>query len=306
MTFSDYSQRMERGQIDTVRRFNRAVTQRIGALDEAYLSRGRSLGLSRLLWEIEPRGSEVRLLRARLGLDSGYFSRQLRRLEADGLVTTDPDDGDGRVRQVKLTRKGRAERSVLDSSSDELAVSILEPLTKSQRDRLVTAMTDVERLILASQVRVEITDPQDIDARYCVRSYFEELGRRFDTGFDPAQSISASDKEMTLPNGLILVASLQGSPVGCGALKFHTGARIAEVKRMWTSPDVRGLGLGRRLLERLVAEAKSRGMEILRLETNRSLVEARHLYVTAGFAEVEAFSNEPYAHHWFQKDLRRD
>jgi DNA-binding MarR family transcriptional regulator len=99
---------MKQKQIARVRRFNRAVTQRIGALDDAYLCRGRSLGLSRLLWEIEPAGSEVRLLRARLGLDSGYLSRQLRRLEADRLVTTDPDDGDGRVRRVQLTRKGIA------------------------------------------------------------------------------------------------------------------------------------------------------------------------------------------------------
>src|SRR4029077_5097692 len=80
MPFSDYGQRIKQKQIDLVRRFNRAVTQRIGALDDSYLSRGRSLGLSRLLWEIEPAGSEVRLLRARLCLDSGYCSRQLRRL----------------------------------------------------------------------------------------------------------------------------------------------------------------------------------------------------------------------------------
>ena len=305
MPFSDYSQRMEQNQIELVRRFNRAVTQRIGALDDAYLTRGRSLGLSRLLWEIEPAGSEVRLLRAR-GLDSGYFSRQLRRLEADRLVTTDPDDCDGRVRKVRLTRKGLAERAVLDSSSNELAASILTPLTEPQRDRLVTAMADVERLILASQVRVEIIDPRDIDARYCLRSYFEELGHRFDTGFDPAQSISASDEEMTLPNGLLLVANLLGAAVGCGALKLHIDTQIAEVKRMWVASDVRGLGLGRRLLERLSAEAASRGMVILRLETNRSLSEAKHLYERAGFVEVEPFNNEPYAHHWLQKDLRHE
>jgi len=112
-----------------------------------------------------------------------------------------------------------------------LAASILTPLTEPQRDRLVTAMADVERLILASQVRVEIIDPRDIDARYCLRSYFEELGHRFDTGFDPAQSMSASDEEMTLPNGLLLVASLLGAAVGCGALKLHIDTQIAEVKR---------------------------------------------------------------------------
>ena len=295
---------MKQDQIDLVRRFNRAVTQGIGALDDAYLSRGRSLGLSRLLWEIEPDGSEMRLLRARLGLDSGYFRRQLRRLEADRLVTTGPDDCDGRARKVRLTRKGLAERVALDSSSNELAASILTPLTERQRDRLVTAMADVEGLILASQVRIEVIDPRDIDARHCLRSYFEELGNRFDTGFDPTQSISASDEEMTLPNGLLLVANLLGSAVGCGALKLHIDTQIAEIKRMWVASDVRGLGLGRRLLERLSAEAASRGMATLRLETNRSLFEAKHLYERAGFVEVEPFNNEPYAHHWFQKDLR--
>jgi len=294
---------MKQDQIDLIRRFNRAVTQRIGALNDAYLSRGRSLGLSRLLWEIEPDGSEVRLLRDRLGLDSGYFSRQLRRLEADELVITDPDDCDGRVRKVRLTRKGLVERAVLDSSSNELAASILTQLTEQQRDRLVTAMADVERLILASQVRIAIIDPRDIDARYCLRSYFEELGNRFDS-FDPAQSISASDEEMTLPSGLLLVANLLGAAVGCGALKLHIDTQIAEIKRMWVASDVRGLGLGRRLLERLSAEAASRGMAILRLETNRSLFEAKHLYESAGFVEVEPFNNERYAHHWFQKDLR--
>ena len=162
-------------------------------------------------------------------------------------------------------------------------------------------MADVERLILASQVRIEIIDPRDIDARYCLRSYFEELGHRFDTGFDPAKSISASDEEMTLPNGLLLVANLLGAAVGCGALKLHIDTQIAEVKRMWVASDVRGLGLGRRLLERLSAEAASRGMVILRLETNRSLSEAKHLYERAGFVEVEPFNNEPYAHHCSRK-----
>jgi GNAT superfamily N-acetyltransferase len=166
-------------------------------------------------------------------------------------------------------------------------------------------MAEAERRVMASQVRIEITDPRDPGARNCLRSYFEELGVRFDAGFDPARSISASDEEMTLPHGLLLVANLRGSSVGCGALKLHRDTRIAEAKRMWISPDLRGLGLGRRLLKFLVAEAQSQGMAIIRLETNRSLVEARNLYEAEGFAEVEAFNNEPYAHHWFQKTLQQ-
>src|SRR3954467_12990058 len=101
--------------VDRVRRFNRTVTQRVGALDEAFLARGRSLGQCRLLWEIGADGrdgTDVRLLRARLGgLDSGYVSRMLRALEADGLVTVAPSGTDGRVRFARLTDKGRAEHA---------------------------------------------------------------------------------------------------------------------------------------------------------------------------------------------------
>jgi DNA-binding MarR family transcriptional regulator/N-acetylglutamate synthase-like GNAT family acetyltransferase len=294
---------MDKDQIGTVRRFNRVVTQRIGVLNDGYLSRDRSLGLDRLLWEIEPDGSEVRMLRSRLGLDSGYASRQLRRLEDDGLVSVDPDSSDGRVRKVRFTDAGRAECAVLDERSDELAASILTPLTAKQRQRLIDAMADVERLMLASQVQIGIVDPGTPPARYCLRSYFDELAHRFEGGFDPGRSISATDDEMRLPDGLLLVAVLQGNPVGCGALKLHPDRRIAEIKRMWTSPDVRGLGLGRRILDRLTEEARSRGMSTLRLETNHALAEARGLYETSGFVEVSAFNEEPYAHHWFQRDL---
>jgi DNA-binding MarR family transcriptional regulator/GNAT superfamily N-acetyltransferase len=256
-----------------------------------------------LLWEIEPEGSEVRVLRSRLGLDSGYTSRQLRRLEEDGLISVDPDAYDGRVRRVRLTDAGRDERAVLDQRSDELAASMLAPLTPKQRDRLVEAMADVERLVLAAQVQIEITDPGAPAARYCLRSYFEELAHRFDGGFDPRLSISATDDEMRLPDGLLLMAVLHGSPVGCGALKLHTDTRTAEIKRMWTSPELRGLGLGRRILDHLAENARARGMSTLRLETNHSLTEARRLYETSGFVEVQPFNNETYAHHWFQRNL---
>jgi DNA-binding MarR family transcriptional regulator/GNAT superfamily N-acetyltransferase len=258
------------------------------------------------LWEIGAEGTEVRSLRSRLGLDSGYLSRLLRVLEADGLVVVDADETDGRVRTARLTPAGLAERAVLDRCSDELAASILEPLTGRQRERLVTAMAEVERLLVTSQVSITVTDPRHPDARYCLRAYFNELAHRFDGGFDPALSISAGDKEVTPPAGLLLVATLHGDPVGCGALKLHREDAWAEVKRMWTSPAVRGLGLGRRLLTELEAQAAVHGARTLRLETNHTLHEAIGLYRAAGFREVDAFNDEPYAHHWFEKTLDAD
>jgi ribosomal protein S18 acetylase RimI-like enzyme len=204
------------------------------------------------------------------------------------------------VRTARLTARGLAERAELDRRSDEVATSILEPLSARQRTRLVAAMAEVERLLAASTVQVAVTEPRHPDARACLQAYFSELSRRFDGGFDPARSISADDGELIPPAGLLLVATLHGEPAGCGALKFHGGAP-AEIKRMWVAPAARGLGLGRRLLAELEAQAAARGVRTLRLETNRALVEAIGLYRGAGYREVPAFNGEPYAHHWFEK-----
>jgi DNA-binding MarR family transcriptional regulator/N-acetylglutamate synthase-like GNAT family acetyltransferase len=288
--------------VATVRSFNRTVTQRVGALDDRYLDRRRPLGESRLLWEIGESGCEVRLLRARLGLDSGYVSRLLRRLEAAGLVTVGPGNTDGRVRLARLTPSGRAERDVLDRRSDELARSMLEPLTDSQRQRLVTAMADVERLLAASLIEVDIVDPDHPTAAHCLQEYFAELDRRFETGFDPAGSLPADADEMRPPAGLFLVATLHGEAIGCGALKFH-GARPTELKRMWVAPTARGLGAGRRILGELERRALEHGSRTIRLETNGSLVEAIAMYRSSGYREVDRFNDEPYAHHWFEKRL---
>ena len=293
---------MDQVMIGQVRRFNRAVTQRAGALEDAFLSRGRPLGQARVLWEIGPEGRDIKALRARLDLDSGYLSRLLRSLEGDGLVVVEPSGADGRVRTARLTEDGQAERAELDRLSDEAAAALLQPLSTQQQDRLVAAMAEVERLLAVSAVQVAVYDPRHPDARRAVQAYVTELARRFEGGFDPDRSISATEDEMSPPAGLFLMATLHGEAVGCGALKFHGGAP-AEIKRMWVASGVRGLGLGRRLLAELEAQARAHGAGTVRLETNRALDEAIGLYRTAGYREVAAFNDEPYAHHWFEKTI---
>jgi DNA-binding MarR family transcriptional regulator len=293
---------MDQAMVDQVRRFNRTVTQRVGALNEAFLERSRPLGPARLLWEIGPDGADVKDLRSRLDLDSGYVSRMLRSLSADGLVDVAPSGSDGRVRTARLTEAGQAERQVLDQLADEAATAILRPLGAGQRDRLVAAMAEVERLMVASMVTISAADPREPAGQSCIQAYFDELAERFDTGFDPARTISAEPDELTPPAGLLLVASLHDRPVGCGALRLRPGGP-AEIKRMWISPAIRGLGVGRRMLTELEAHAARAGAAEARLETNDSLTEAIALYRSAGYREVEAFSDEPYAQHWFGKAL---
>ena len=293
---------MDKAAITQVRRFNRIVTERVGALNDHFHARALSLGEARVLWEIGTEGRDVRSLRAQLELDSGYLSRLLRTLEAARLIRVGPKASDKRIRIASLTRKGRGELAVLDRRSDEVAESLLAPLSEEQRTRMVAAMSDVERLMTASMVEVAPIDPAHPHARYCINQYFLELDRRFDTGFDPAKSIPAEEDSLRLPAGLILVAALRGEPIGCGALKFHK-KEPADIKRMWVAPSARGLGIGRRILTALEIQAAKHGAKAVRLETNKTLVEAISLYRSAGYVEVKPFNNEPYAHHWFAKQI---
>lgn len=282
-----------------VRRFTRLVTQRVGVLNDHYLSRDRPLGEARLLWEIGD-GADVRELRRRLDLDSGYVSRLLRALETAGLVKVAPSPEDRRVRVAHLTAEGRNERQILDTRAEDLAASLLAPLNEKQRTRLVEAMREVDRLLTAGLVKVAVTDPDHPHARHCLGAYFGELNTRFETGFDESMGISAEGDELREPAGLLLVATLHEEPVGCGALKL---GEFAQIKRMWVADNVRGLGIGRRLLSELENQARTHGAKVARLETNKALREAIGMYRAAGYEEVAPFNDEYYAHHWFEKYL---
>jgi DNA-binding MarR family transcriptional regulator/GNAT superfamily N-acetyltransferase len=288
--------------VEQVRRFNRAVTERVGALNDRFLGRPRPLGEARLLWEIGPDGCEVRLLRSRLGIDSGYLSRLLRSLQAAGLVEVSPSPLDARIRVARLTTAGRRERAALDRRSDQLAESLLAPLSAEQQMRLVGAMREVERLLVAASVHITPVDPEHPDAQYCLAEYVAELNRRSARSFDPSVGATALPHEVRPPAGQFFLAYLHGEPIGCGAVKHHPDAP-AEIKRMWIAPPARGLGLGRRLLETLEASARACGARVAHIETSNLLTEALSLYRSTGWVEVPPFNDEPFADHWLAKDL---
>jgi DNA-binding MarR family transcriptional regulator/predicted N-acetyltransferase YhbS len=292
---------MSQAAIPAIRAFNRTAAERIGVLTDHFLGRARPLGETRALWEIGPDGLEVRVLRARLGLDSGYASRVLRALERQGLVTVAPSPDDGRVRCARLTAAGLAEYAEINRLSDAVAESFLEPLNERQRARLVAAMTDVEHLLRASMIMLSVEHAAMPDAQRCLTRYFAELNQRFETGFDAAEALEAALHDLAPPAGMLLVARLRGEPVGCGGLILYPDAPL--IKRMWVAPEARGLGLGRRLLGELERLARETGARAIRLDTNRVLAEAITLYRSAGYQEVPRFSGERYAHHWFEKAL---
>jgi DNA-binding MarR family transcriptional regulator len=287
--------------IALVRSFNRLVTRQVGALNDRYLGR-RPLGESRVLFEIGTDGATPRDLRARLGLDSGYLSRMIGALERDGLVEKAPNPADRRTKRLRLTRAGRSQMDELDRISDELAASVLAPLTPEQRARLLHAQSEVRHLLAISMVAIAREDPSSADARWCLGHYFAELGDRFEEPFDPGRTLPADATDLVPPSGAFVVARLSGQPAGCGALKtLHPG--VGEIMRMWVDHPHRGLGIGARILDALEGQATALGHRSVRLYTNRSLDEAKAMYRGRGYVEIARYNDDPYANHWFEKRL---
>jgi len=144
-------------------------------------------------------------------------------------------------------------------------------------------------------------EPADsADVRWCFEQYYSELAAEF--GYDVDTALPLGTDQLTRPHGLVLVVRAEGRVVGCGGVKLLDDG-IGEIKRMWVSPAERGHGLGGRLLEALEHAAAEAGMTVTRLETNEQLGPALAMYRKRGYVEVAPFNAEPFATHWFRKDL---
>ncbi len=294
---------MDKSQIEQVRSFNRAVTRRIGVLEQDYMSRGRPYGEARILFEAGLRdGVEVQTLRQMFKLDSGYLSRILRALEKEGLALLARNPEDGRRRELRLTPRGHQEFEGYDAASAELASALLERLAPMERSRLVAAMAEVERLLEAASIETAVEPADTADARACLGAYYDELAQRFEAGFDPEAVKNFDPAEMAPPKGWFVVARIDCKAVGCGALKVLEPG-IGEIKRVWTSPDARGKGVARQIMDRLEQIAAEQGMRAVRLDTNRTLTEAQAFYLKRGYAEIAPYNDNVYADRWFEKGL---
>jgi len=151
---------------------------------------------------------------------------------------------------------------------------------------------------------VEVVDPQCEDALRAMGEYFAELDRRFRSGFDPGDTLVADADELREPSGVFLLARLarDGTVVGCGGL-WQLAPGIGEIKRMWVASEARGKGVGGLLLRSLEDHARRRHFNTVRLDTNGELTTAIAMYRKRGYRKVEAYNDNPFAEHWFEKTL---
>lgn len=286
--------------LPALRSFNRSFTRQIGALDDSFLGRGRPLALARLVFEIGLERRAVAELREALDLDAGYLSRMLHSLEEEDLVGLTSDESDGRRRIARLTGKGQSEWRYLDEGSDRAAAAMLAPLSDSQQQRLAEALATAQKLLDAASARFEETDVGEDRARRAVAGYFMELDTRFPDGFDGDAYFDEDAVNMSPPDGCFVTIRNDTRVFGCGGVQTLEPG-VGEIKRMWIEPSMRGVGLGRRLLQHLEDRLIAMGIRTIRLDTNSVLTEALALYRSSGYVEIGRYNDNPYARHWFEK-----
>ncbi len=294
--------------VDAVRRFNRFFTRRIGVLREGLLHSPYSLAEARILFEIAHRDLALTAsdLSRELGLDPGYLSRMLARLEQQGFVEKVRSETDARRRFLSLTPEGKEAFSSLDARSREEVSEMLEDFPEGDQRRLLEAMRTVQGILDRSK-GFKFSEPfflrqhEPGDMGWVVHRHgvlyakeygwderFEALVARivadFVDGYDPARE-------------RCWIAEMGGEIVGC-VFVVRASDTVAKLRLLLVEPEARGLGLGGRLVEECIRFARSRGYEKLTLWTNSVLGAARRIYEEHGFELVEEEE-----HHSFGKDL---
>ncbi len=287
--------------IARLRRFNRAVTREIGALDTSYLGRGRPLGAVRVLQLVSPAGTDLADIRKRLDLDTGLLSRLLRGLEDEGLVTLTTHPDDRRRRIASLTPAGQTEMQAYEALGHAKATQVLAHAGNRAPD-LIAAMDLIASVMLRDQVDIRDADPDDAAAQHLIAAYFRFLTENVPGVSAPMFTLPLPDApNLRAPHGAFLVAWSDDMPVGCVSFRpLKTG--IAEAKRLWVDPMARGQGLARHLMQAIEARARDAGFTRIVLDTNSALTDAIALYRSLGWADIPPYTAFP-ADTWLAKPL---
>ena len=286
--------------VAALRRFNRFYTQKIGVLDRGYLQSPFSLAEARVLYELAQRlESTASELSAQLGLDTGYLSRILARLQSQQLIRRAPAEQDARQRLIQLTAKGQKAASALDLRSEKQAGSLLAQLPDSKQAGLVQAMTEIQS-VLGDRPAGEpyvIRTHRSGDLGWIVYRhaalYSQEYG--WHQPFEAlVLEIAASFLKNYDPScERCWVAERSGETLGCVLLVKHS-KQIAQLRLLLVEPSARGLGIGKRLVDECVRFAREAGYKKMMLWTHSNLTAARAIYQKAGFQLIGTDSHEDF------------
>ena len=292
------------GPISAIRRFNRFYTRKIGALEQNLLESPFSLTEARVLFELAQQSDlTAREIGAKLGLDPGYLSRIVHGFTEKNLVTRKPVAADRRQFRLALTAKGRLAFGRLNKTSHEDVADMLGSLPADGGQRLVEAMTTIERLLDDEAPRPEATlrDHGPGDMGWVVQRHGLLYAREFgwDISFEAmvATLVAQFLQNFDPARERCWIAEIDGAQVGSVFLVKQSD-ETAKLRMLIVDPAGRGHGLGKRLVDECISFARSCGYRKITLWTQSMLLAARGIYEAAGFVHV---ASEP--HRSFGQDL---
>ena len=289
--------------IGVVRQFNRFFTRQIGVLREGLLHSPYTLTEARILFELGHRDHLTASdLCRELGLDPGYLSRILARLEQQGLLEKVRPDRDGRQRLLQLTPQGSNAFALLDQRSRDEVSEMLFDLSDEEQQRLLKAMQTIESVLTKG---LKYSDPfflrshEPGDMGWVTHRhgalYAQEYG--WDEHFEAlvAQIVADFINNYKPERERCWIAEMDGEIIG-SVFVVQSSETVAKLRLLLVEPKARGLGLGTRLVEECIRFARRRGYQKLMLWTNSILVEARHIYKKTGFKLVAEESHHSFGH----------
>jgi DNA-binding MarR family transcriptional regulator/GNAT superfamily N-acetyltransferase len=292
--------------VQAVRCFNRFYTRRIGLLEDHLPSSVLSLPEGRIVYELAAGDARTAAALSRtLDMDKAQLSRLLVRLADKGLVEARGDPANARRKILSLTGAGESAFASMDEGARENTRAMLDRVPPAQLDRMIDAMREIETAIDNAPVApspITLRPPVVGDMGWIIHRQAVLYGREygwdwtyealiakilgeFAAGFDPEREAA-------------WIADQEGRTVGSIFLMRGDAPDEARLRLLYVEPSARGSGLGRRLVNICIENARERGYARLTLWTNDVLTSARRIYEAAGFRLVE---ESP--HHSFGMDL---
>lgn len=305
--------------VKALRAFNRFYTQRIGVLSP-YLGSEFSLTEVRILYELAHHPADAgqaltaTVLARALELDMGYLSRILRRFEARKWVRRAPSSKDARQSLLTLTAAGHKVFAPLQQRSRDEAARLLNSVPSTQQSRVIDAMQTIQGLVrpdgklntVSARSRqhaptarpvIVLRDPQPGDLGWVVQQHGEIYAREYgwNQSFEGlvADVIAKYQRNLQPEWERGWIAEINGQKVG-SVFVVRKSKTVAQLRLLILAPQARGLGLGARLTDEVIAFARAKGYKKLVLWTNQCLTAARAIYAKRGFELTHSETHEGY------------
>lgn len=289
--------------VEAIRAFNRFYTKRVGILNAGFLNSPFSLSEVRVMYELaERKVATASELSKDLGMDAGQLSRILRGFERRGLIVKRTSEVDGRQSDLFLTDQGREAFAVLNQRQAEKVKAMLKELSPADQHRVVEAMGVIQELLgdpPQRKVPFILRPHRPGDMGWVVQRhgelYWQEYG--WDERFEGLVAGIVGDfiKNYDPKRECCWIVERDGENVGSIFLVKHSET-VAKLRLLLVEPKLRGLGIGKRLVEECLRFARQADYRKVTLWTNSVLLAARHIYQQAGFSLVREESHHSFGH----------